>query len=156
MDLALLVYGISVVANINTPLVVGTVVLGILTAVLLVMKMAHVTPSSYDKQYNMEGHNAFKAAVDKWFKVSIIVLAVVAFLNAITPSEKTMYIMVGAYAAQKVAENEKVATMSSKVLKIIESKLDGYIDDAEQEVKKKLEAEAKKTINLKDEKKNNG
>lgn len=37
--------------------------------------------------------------------------------------------MVGAYAAQQVAENQKVQQMSGKVLQIIEQRLDGYITE---------------------------
>ena len=153
MDLALLVYAISVIATIKTPLMILTLVLLITTIILIVLKMAWETPSSYDRSYNLDGYEAQKVAFNKWWKVSIISFAVVTFFNIITPSERTMYIMVGAYAAQKVSENEKVATLSSKVLKIIESKLDTYVEEAEQEVKKKLEAEAKKVTTPKDEKK---
>lgn len=44
----------------------------------------------------------------------------------------------------------KVAVLSSKMLKIIESKLDGYIEEAENEVKRKLENEANKLGSVKD------
>jgi hypothetical protein len=46
--------------------------------------------------------------------------------------------MVGAYAAQKVAENDKVQQMSGKVLTIIEQKLDAYIDEGMKEAEDKL------------------
>ena len=47
--------------------------------------------------------------------------------------------MVGAYAAQKVAENDKVQQMSGKVLTIIEQKLDSYIEDGIKEAEDKVE-----------------
>lgn len=153
MDLALLVYGISVLSSIKTPLIIGTIVLGLCTIILIIFKMVWETPSGYDRSYNMEGYKEQKAAFNKWWKACGISLIVVAFFNTIVPSEKTMYIMVGAYAAQKVAENDKVAVLSSKVLKIIESKLDGYIEEAENEVKQKLEVEANKANPVKDDKK---
>lgn len=60
------------------------------------------------------------------------VLAIFLFLVSIAiPSEKTAYIMVGAYAAQKIATDPKVQQMSSKVLTIIEQKLDSYIVEAD-------------------------
>lgn len=153
MDLALLVYVISVVASIKIPLVIGTIVLGISFIGLTIAKMVYVAPSEYDRKYKMEEYTETKNAVNRWWKTVGVVVGVVAFVNVIAPSEKTMYVMVGAYAAQKVAENEKVAVLSSKVLKIIESKLDGYIEEAENEVKKKLEAEANKVNQTKVEKK---
>ncbi len=146
MDLALLVYVISVIANIKVPLIVGTILFGILFVIASIVKMIHLVPSDYDRKYNMESFQEVKAAIEPWWKKLGILFVVISIFNIITPAEKTMYVMVGAYAAQKVAENEKVVVLSSKVLKIIESKLDGYIDEAEQEVKKKLEATEKKAV----------
>ena len=139
MDLALLVYVISVVASIKIPLVIGTIVLGVSFIGLTVAKMVYVAPSDYDRKYKLEEYTETKNAVNRWWKTVGVVVGVVAFVNVITPSEKTMYVMVGAYAAQKITENDKVISMSSKVLKIIETKLDGYIDDAEKELKQKVE-----------------
>jgi hypothetical protein len=44
--------------------------------------------------------------------------------------------MVGAYATQKIAENDKVQETGGKVLKIINQKLDTYIDDGIAEAEK--------------------
>jgi hypothetical protein len=65
-------------------------------------------------------------------------------LNVLLPSEKTAYTMVAAYAAQKVAENDKVQQMSGKVLTIIEQKLDGYIEDGIKEAEAKVSKQTKK------------
>lgn len=71
-----------------------------------------------------------------------------AWVLILLPTEKTAYTMVGAYAAQKVAESDKVQQMSGKVLTIIEQKLDSYIDEgideAKTKVEKKIEKEKKK------------
>ena len=139
MDLALLVYGISVIASIKIPLIIGTILFAAGFAGLTIAKMIYVTPSEYDRKYKIQEYTETKNAVNRWWKTVGIVAAVVTFFNVITPSEKTMYVMVGAYAAQKITENDKVVAMSSKVLKIIETKLDGYIDDAEKELKQKVE-----------------
>ena len=141
MDLALLVYFVSVIASIKIPLVGGTVVMCATFVGLTISKMVYFAPSGYDKQYRFEEYTETKNAVNRWWKNVGILFGVVAFLNVLTPSEKTMYIMVGAYAAQKITENDKVVLISSKVLKIIESKLDGYIDEAEKELKTKLNKE---------------
>ena len=69
----------------------------------------------------------------------VIVLVLASFIQILIPNEKTAYTMVGAYAAQKVVENEKVAQMSGKVLKVIEQKLDSYIDEGQKKVEKELD-----------------
>ena len=74
-----------------------------------------------------------------WIKRWVIIFALLGLVQVMLPSQKTAYTMVGAYAAQKVAENEKVQQMSGKVLQTIEQKLDGYIDEGFAEAKKKLE-----------------
>ena len=61
----------------------------------------------------------------------------------IIPSQKTAYMMVGAYATQRVAENPKVQDMSGKVLTIIEQKLDGYIEDGIKEAEDKIKKASK-------------
>lgn len=139
MDLALLVYGISVIVNIKESLIIGTILFAVGFACLTIVKMIYDMTSESDIMCNIQEYTEIKNAVNRWWKTVGIVAAVVTFFNVITPSEKTMYVMVGSYAAQKITENDKVVAMSSKVLKIIETKLDGYIDDAEKELKQKVE-----------------
>lgn len=42
------------------------------------------------------------------------------------PTERTAYTMVGAYAAQKIATDPTVARLNSKVIELIERKIDEY------------------------------
>ena len=116
MDLALLVYGISVLTQFSTVLILAAVVVGVS---FIVSAMA------YGGAYNKEEINTAKY----WWKCSTIALTIVVPLLVIVPSEKTMYTMVAAYAAQKVAEDPKVQQLSGKVLLLVEGKLDGYIAD---------------------------
>ena len=51
--------------------------------------------------------------------------------------------MVGAYATQKIAENDKVQETGKKVLTIIEQKLDTYVDEGVKEATKRAEAALK-------------
>lgn len=71
----------------------------------------------------------------KWSVPGAVICALIAIA---IPSEKTAYTMVGAYAAQKVAEDPKVRDMSGKVLTLIEQKLDNYIDEGLKEAEKKV------------------
>jgi hypothetical protein len=76
----------------------------------------------------------------KAFKIALITLGISSFVAILIPSEKTAYIMVGAYATQKVAENEKVQETGQKVLSIINNKLDSYVEEG---IKKATEAATK-------------
>jgi uncharacterized membrane-anchored protein YitT (DUF2179 family) len=76
---------------------------------------------------------------EKVLKYSFITLIIASIVTVLIPNEKTAYTMVGAYAAQKVVENNKVQDMSGKVLTIINQKLDTYIDEGIQEAEKKAE-----------------
>jgi len=58
-----------------------------------------------------------------------------SFILAILPSEKTAYTMVGAYAAQRLAQNSEVQELSGKVLTIIEQQMDKYIAEGTKPVK---------------------
>jgi hypothetical protein len=122
MELALLVYGIGLLSNIYNFLC-GFMFLSLGLGFFYFM----ASTDSYDSKKNHYWNMA-----KRWGAISLSV----AFVIAILPSEKTAYTMVGAYAAQKVAENEKVQQLSGKVLKIIEQKLDDYANEAVKKVTK--------------------
>lgn len=125
MDLALLVYGISLLGSLS-PVLVITALMSL--AFVFIQFMYWVDGYGDDRTEGClrRGWKAF------WVGIIAVIMLVVL------PSEKTAYTMVGAYAAQKVAENEKVQQMSGKVLTIIEQKLDGYIEAGLEEAKKKV------------------
>lgn len=125
MDLALLVYGISLLNGVM--------------AFFIALVIASAATIIGNWIYWVDGYGDERAAGCKKRSWKAFWVAVVAFWGIILiPSEKTAYTMVGAYAAQKVAENDKVQQMSGKVLAIIEQKLDGYIEDGLKEADKKL------------------
>lgn len=57
--------------------------------------------------------------------VTLVSLALALFL----PSTKTAYLMIGAYAGQKVIESPEVQELSGDVLKIIKSKVKEYAEE---------------------------
>lgn len=122
MDLALLVYGISVFSSLG---IVSLVILILSLTVLVVTSLSYLDYSCSDKAFWHKGVTRSLAVL-----ISALIIVIV------TPSEKTMYTMVGAYAAQKVAEDPKVQQLSGKVLKLVETKLDSYIEQAEKKVTK--------------------
>ena len=95
--------------------------------------------------YWVDGYGEDRTAGCKARSWKAFWVAVAAFwVLILIPSEKTAYTMVGAYAAQKVAENEKVQQMSGKVLTIIEQKLDSIIEDGIKEAQNKVDKATKK------------
>lgn len=66
----------------------------------------------------------------------LIAVLVVSFIRILIPSERTMYVMAGAYAAQSIAENPNVQRISGKVITIIDQKLAGLVDEGIEEAKK--------------------
>lgn len=133
MDLALLVYGISLLSGFAK-----------FTILVIVMSFLWVLANAiYYSDYCNNGTDVAKRTIARMWKGFWIGLTSI-FLLIFIPSEKTAYTMVGAYAAQKVSENDKVQQMSGKVLTIIEQKLDGYIDEGFKEAEEKLSKSEKK------------
>ena len=121
MELALLVYAISLLEGLRTFLVVAAFAAG-----MVIIGSGLATLESYSDT----------AAAKRWFKRSVITLAVLGFLSTLIPTERTAYIMVAAYATQKVAENPEVRDTGDKVLTLINSKLDQLILEASEPKKK--------------------
>lgn len=118
MELALLVWIISMLSGFAALAFVGAVVFASMSVIIGVTFCEVGT--KYYKNF-------------KWSIPGLVICAIVAIM---IPSEKTAYTMVGAYAAQKVAENPKVRDMSGKVLTIIEQKLDTYIEEGIKQAEK--------------------
>jgi len=68
------------------------------------------------------------------FKSACITIAVCSLFLVFIPAKKTMYLMVGAYAVERVVETPEAKEFGSKLLKVVNSKLDEMI---EKEDKKK-------------------
>lgn len=67
--------------------------------------------------------------VKKFCKNCMIAIVVISSAVVFIPNEKTAYVMVGAYATQKIAQSPETKVISEKVLKVIENKLDEYITE---------------------------
>ena len=132
MDLALLVYGISLLHGIGA------------FFTCMIMLCAAVGIGNFIYWIDSYSPSEEKVAgIRKRLWKAFWVAIVSAWFLILLPTEKTAYTMVGAYAAQKVAENDKVQQMSGKVLTIIEQKLDAYIDDGIKEAEDKVKKEKK-------------
>lgn len=137
MDLALLVYGISVLGNISPVLGMLLFTSFFVFVIVLIYRFAGLNIESWDNQATVKRKTDSRPAVDKWAKRIFAVFAISTILLVLIPSEKTAYMMVGAYVTQKVAENEKVQETGQKVLSIINQKLDSYVDEGLKAAEKK-------------------
>lgn len=129
MKLALLVYLASISGQIT---VFFSIFGGVFIAVYawgVLYKM--VTNDVYDGQSETDSRKRngavnFKNATNK-FSIVGIVFIIVAIL---IPSEKTIYIMAGAYATEQIATNDRVQQIGGDVLEVIESKLSKMKEDS--------------------------
>jgi multisubunit Na+/H+ antiporter MnhG subunit len=149
MDLALLVYAISLLSPIGT---VATAITVISCCAVIALMLYRAADCSQEDYYNAERNKKQKEKAE-WamgrvgvaFKVMIPAVIVLILL----PTPKTAYIMVGAYAAQKVVENKSVQDTGGKVLTLINQKLDHYIDEGIAEATKvpeKAKEKVKKAV----------
>lgn len=131
MTLALIVYLIYSISAIHVFLKVG---LFITLMTLIVTSAIRLAREDYSWYFNQDGTlkdeiKSFRNMIDKSIKYSSIIAIILSFFITIIPSERTAWMMVGAYTGQKIAENEKVQQLSGKVVAIIENKLDDYINE---------------------------
>jgi hypothetical protein len=137
MELVWLVYVISLLSGFNGMFSFISAVSLIAGIFLLIYRAAECTQATY----HSDADNKRRAEMAEWcmghVKTAGIVMICSMTILTLLPSEKTAYMMVGVYAAQKVAENEKVQETGGKVMNIINQKLDTYIEEGIKEATKK-------------------
>jgi hypothetical protein len=129
MDLVWLVYGISLLGSFGLFFHVATVASACSMGAFLIYRGAECSVNSWDNQNHVDKKVKDAAWAMGHVKTSLKVFLVSVFISGILPSEKTAYVMVGAYATQKVAESGAVQETGSKVLTIINQKLDQYVQE---------------------------
>ena len=139
MDLALLVYGISLLGKISGFFGVTIFIAACCAIGSGIYRATECTEESWYGETTNAKRKAKAAGVDKFLKRSIIAIVLAAWGMILLPDEKTAYTMVAAYAAQKVTENGKVQELSSKVLTIIDQKMDQFIEEGTKELNKKAD-----------------
>ena len=118
MDLAILVYAISLLGRIQTALdIVTSVTLAILMISLFLMIHRWMDVEDQSPQ------------LLKTSKIALGLFVSFGTISIFVPTEKTAYTMTAAYATQQIAEKPETKQITDKVLKIINAKLDSYIDD---------------------------
>lgn len=114
MELALFVYLAGIVSGIKFILAM-IFMLGIFAFIVFCIFIFNQT------DYHKKEFSSFKAVV----RNSLVALLVTVFTAALIPSEKTMYLMLAGYGAQQSIQSETAA----KVLKVIDKKLDEYLQE---------------------------
>ena len=130
MDLALLVYAISLLKPLNDALGVVNICITLLVCLGLFFALI-----------NAVNHW-------KWFKSKlvwmVVTFCVVGTIKIFIPEEKTAYMMVGAYTAQKIAQDPKTAQIGARILTILNQKLDLYIAEGLEQAEKATEKKGSK------------
>ena len=111
MELALLVWFAGVVGKLSGLFIFVSV---ILTIVFVLGFMA----------WKIDDDNC----IIKHGKCILFTITFLTLLSILLPNEKTVYLMAGAYATQKIAENGRVQKIGSDVLGVIEDKLKEFKD----------------------------
>ena len=83
------------------------------------------------KDYEEKSEAHWKAW-KKWLKFSLWVFFTSFFLSALTPSEKTMYLILGSEAAEEAVDSET----GRRIQRIINEKLDDYLSTADEVIDK--------------------
>ena len=126
MELAILVYLISLLSSIGA----AAVFVSISGGIALIFLWGAVLIDEL-----------FKSRL--WPAIFTLIWVFWAFVAMFIPSEKTAYLMVGAYATQKIAEAPKTQELGAEVLKIIELKIKHYSEEAQKEMLEKAAKEKK-------------
>jgi hypothetical protein len=135
MELALLIYGVSLLPQLSASL-------GWLLFVLVIpMIISGITwlVNTDDRYLSESEKERAKTTVDSartWFKRSVIWFFIAGAMNTLLPSEKTAYMMVGGYVSQTIVQSDAMgrvvsesSKISGKILDIINNKLDGYVEE---------------------------
>lgn len=143
MTLAILVYLVALLeplASTFSGLAAIALVLSIPIGIAYVIHVFDSPSLTYlskeEQQVRLDQWESRKQSAKKFLKYSMIVCIVSGLFSVLLPKEKTAYVMLGAYATQKVAEDPRTQEIGGKVLKMINNKLDSYVDEMSDKVTK--------------------
>ena len=123
MKLSLLVYLASIAGGISKFLMIFGIVFLVLI-VLLIINIAWQKDFGDDESVE-QARNLNKKSFKPLLSIGILFI----IFSILIPSEKTIYIMAGAYATEQIANNERVQKIGSDVLEVIENKLEKLKED---------------------------
>lgn len=124
MFLVLFIYLVDVIGSID---IIVSVILSVLVFLFIVSAVS-IGSSKLENEKTDPG-------IMKLFKTLTVAVAILLSVKILLPSEKTMYLMAGAYVGQQIITNEAVSNKLEKVNKIIDYKLDDIIAEYEKDLK---------------------
>ena len=116
-----IIYGIDVLSN-----------LGVLACLVLIVSSV----ASFICLMMCTEYDASEKELNRLKKALTIALSA-ALLLVFIPDKKTMYIMVGAYATEKIVETPEAKEFGNKLLNVVNHKLDKMLEDEEAKKDKK-------------------
>lgn len=131
MELALFVWLASILPGISAMCgVIALVLAGYCAIKVIVAALNH---TNYEREYKPEIYKSSGEILRlKWFKWPAITIVFFIVTSVAIPSQKTMYLMLGAYMGQSLVQSET----ADKVIKIMNGKLDEYLKEAETQLKR--------------------
>lgn len=135
MELALLVYGISVLSSAGGFLVA---IMGGLS-VYLTIQLFRMIDSKHDRSSSYltkgkEWHDQHEKKLFTSIKKIIAGMCITGLVGVLLPTEKTMWMMTAAYTGQSMVQSET----GKKLGVLIEKKLEGLIEEADSQAKGKI------------------
>lgn len=140
MKLALLVYLASISGKLSFIFgFISVIILLLLSGYAMYLLIDESPVKEKQKRYSFDDadeiakHNSkVPDSIKKVKKIYFSFLTVAlffGFVSAAIPTEKTIYIMAGAYATEQIATNDRVQKIGSDVLEVIEGKLTKMKED---------------------------
>jgi hypothetical protein len=108
-----IIYGIDVLSNLACLACLILIISGIASFICLMM---------------LAEYDAGEKETNRLKKALAIALSA-ALLLVFIPDKKTMYLMVGAYATEKIVETPEAKEFGSKLLNVVNHKLDKMLED---------------------------
>lgn len=117
---------IEIIGNVSILLMI----LGVLVAGFMFIRLVNMT-GEYETNFENLGLQKVKV-FDGTFKILSVISMLCLFVGCGTPSKKSMYITLGvSETVNWIRGNEQVKNISKKTLKLIDKKLDKYLDSTD-------------------------
>lgn len=130
----LLVFLIYLASFVSSLLVITKLLLAI-TLFIFMCSLLFSIALVYEDKTKEDYKNRNLTKFYKWLKNLVISIVIMSSLIIIVPSERTIYLMAGAYIGQKVVADKNISDKLKKINKIIDYKLDDIISKYEEELK---------------------
>ena len=119
MTVPLIIYLVEVLDKISCALTFIFVLASAGAVITLLIWSFNADMTDYGDKYAVKASSAKKI-----LKSIVIVMCVTAIIDIIIPSKKTIYLMIGGYAAESIYESPEAKAFGNKVLNIVNNKLD--------------------------------